>query len=241
MKIAVISDIHSNIEALKAVLRDIEKKQVDTVICTGDLVGYCAHPNEVIDLLRKRKIKCVMGNYDDAVGNIRPVCGCDYKDEKSREIGERSLAWTVEHVSPKNKEYLRNLPREIYLLIKSFVIQIVHGSPRQLNEYLFENTDSRYIEELLHESKTDVLICGHTHVPYYKAINHNKHIINAGSVGRPKHGDPLALYAVVEIDDELKAALYKVPYDYEKTAAAIISAGLPEEFAAELRTGRTES
>lgn len=238
MKIAVISDIHSNIGALKAVLYDIEKKQVDAVVCAGDLVGYCPYPNEVIDLIRERKIKCVMGNYDDAIGNSRVVCGCDYSDEKAREIGERSLSWTGEHILPENKEFLRNLPREIYLITKNIKVNIVHGSPRQLNEYLYENINNRYLEELLIESHSDVLICGHTHIPYHKVINRHKHIINAGSVGRPKHGDPQAIYSIVEIDDQVKVTFHKVPYDYESTAAAIISAGLPEEFAAELRTGR---
>lgn len=238
MKIAVISDIHSNIGALKAVLYDIKKKQVDAVVCAGDLVGYCPYPNEVINLIRERKIKCVMGNYDDAIGNSRVVCGCDYSDEKAREIGERSLSWTGEHVLPENKEFLRKLPREIFLKTNNYNVLIVHGSPRQLNEYLYENIVSRYIEQLMDEAECDVLICGHTHIPYHKVIDRHKHVINAGSVGRPKHGVPHALYSIVEIDDQVKVTFHKVTYDYESTAAAIISAGLPEEFAAELRTGR---
>lgn len=238
MKIAVISDIHSNIAALEAVWKDIEERKVDTVICGGDLVGYAPFPNEVIDFIKEKEISCVMGNYDDAIGNARLICGCDYKDAKAQELGERSIAWTRQHVSEENKEFLRNLPSEIHFKIGKYSIKFVHGSPRRLNEYLCEDISDEYLKELLAESRADVLICGHTHIPYHKKPDIGKHVINAGSVGKPKHGDPQAVYALVEIDKEVKVEFRKVPYDFESTARAIGSSGLPEEFAAGLRMGR---
>lgn len=238
MKIAVISDIHSNIEALKAVLKDIDERQADTVACAGDLVGYLPFPNEVIDLVRRKNIDCVMGNYDDAIGNTRPVCGCEYKDDRARELGERSLAWTNKCVTEENKAFLRGLPREINLTINNYNVKIVHGSPKHLNEYLYEDISDDYLKELLAESRTDVLICGHTHIPYHKKLNNNKHLINAGSVGKPKHGGPQATYTLIEIDKVVTVKFHKVPYDFESTAFAVLSSGLPEEFAAEIRTGR---
>jgi len=113
LKIAVISDIHGNIVALQAVLKDISKRKVDMTYCAGDLVGYAPFPNEVIDLLKENKIPVIMGNYDDAIGNQLFVCGCDYKDEQARALGEKSMTWTKEHVTEENKEYLRNLPVEV--------------------------------------------------------------------------------------------------------------------------------
>jgi putative phosphoesterase len=238
MKIAVISDIHSNIEALKAVMKHIDENHVDNVVCAGDLVGYLPFPNEVIDLVRGRKITCVMGNYDDAIGNARMVCGCDYKSEKARVNGERSLGWTRDRVTEENKSFLRGLYREINLNINNCRVKIVHGSPNHLNEYLPEDTSEIYLKELLAQTNTDVLICGHTHISYHKNFDNGKHVINAGSVGKPKHGDPRAVYTVVEIDEVIDVKFNKVQYDFESTARAIISAGLPEEFAAEIRTGR---
>ena len=238
MKIAVISDLHANITALEAVLNDIDGKQADMVVCAGDLVGYLPFPNEVIDLVRRRNICCVMGNYDDAIGNKRVVCGCAYKNEKARVAGERSLAWTSEHVTEENKSFLRDLPREINLSINSRTVKIVHGSPYHLNEYLTEDTSEVYLEELLSQTCTDVLICGHTHIPYHKSLANGKHVVNAGSVGKPKHGDPRAVYTVLEIAEVVGVKFYKVQYDFAGAAGAILSAGLPEEFAAEILTGR---
>lgn len=238
MKIAVISDIHSNIAALRAVLKEIEERQVDAVICSGDLVGYAPFPNEVIDLIKENQITCVMGNYDDAIGNARLICGCDYKDEKARELGERSITWTKQHVAEENKEFLRNLPQELHFKAGKYDILIVHGSPRRLNEYLYEDAGDHYFIELLAQFRSDVLICGHTHIPYHKKPDTGKHVINAGSVGRPKHGDPQALYALVDIDRDVLVEFRKVPYDFESAASATEASGLPEEFAATLRTGR---
>lgn len=238
MKIAVISDIHSNIGALEAVLEDIDKRRPDTVICAGDLVGYAPFPNKVIELLKKRRIPCVMGNYDDAIGNERLVCGCDYKDAKAQELGECSIAWTRKNVTEEDKEFLRSLPEEIHFRVGKYYVKIVHGSPRRLNEYLCEDIADEYLIELLAESNSDVLVCGHTHIPYYKKLGDDKHVINAGSVGKPKHGDPQAVYALLEIDRKVRVNFHKVRYDYESAARAIEAAGLPKEFAASLGTGR---
>ncbi|MCL6479524.1 MAG: YfcE family phosphodiesterase [Peptococcaceae bacterium] len=238
MKIAVISDIHSNIAALEAVWKDIQEKKVNAVFCCGDLVGYAPFPNEVISFIREKQIPCVMGNYDDAIGYARLICGCDFKDAKAQELGERSIAWTRQHVTEENKNFLRDLPREIQFNNGKYRIKIVHGSPRRLNEYLHDDTSYEYLKELLDEAQADVLICGHTHIPYHKKPDAGKHVVNAGSVGKPKHGDPQAVYALVEVDKEVKVKFHKVPYEFESVASAIEASGLPEEFAEDIRTGR---
>lgn len=238
MKIAVISDIHSNIAALEAVWKDIQTRKVDAVVCGGDLVGYAPFPNEVIDFIKEKQVSCVMGNYDDAIGNARIVCGCDYKDAKAQELGERSIAWTRNHVTEENKGFLRNLPSEIHFRAGHYKVKFVHGSPRRLNEYLCEDISDEYLRELLSDSQADILICGHTHIPYHKTPDAGKHVINAGSVGKPKHRDPQAVYALVDIGKEVQVEFRKVPYDFESTAGAIEAFGLPKEFAVSIRTGR---
>lgn len=237
MRLAVIADVHSNIYALKAVLDDIRSKKVDKVMCAGDLVGYAPFPNEVIELIKKENIPTVMGNYDDGVGFWRLVCGCDYKTPEAQVLGEKSIAWTKENTSEENKKFLQNLPKEIKIYIGQYKIMLVHGSPRALNEYLKIDTAKEILEEVLSEIEENVLICGHTHIPFHRIVA-GKHLINAGSVGKPKHGDPQALYALIDINEGIKVDFIKVPYDYERTAQAIEKSELPNEFATLIREGK---
>lgn len=238
MKIAVISDIHANISALEAVLKDIEGKQVDQVYCAGDLVGYAPFPNEVIELIRQKQIPTVMGNYDDGIGFMRFICGCDYKDEKVQALGEHSILWTKAHTSEENKEFLRNLPHEIRFNAGGKEVLLVHGSPNRLNEYITEETPRDYALDLIELNNANILICGHTHIPF-KMVLKDKLLINVGSVGKPKHGDPLALYTTVVFGTEIEVEFHKVPYNFEALAKAIEESDLPNEFARLIRTGKS--
>lgn len=235
MRIAVISDIHSNLLALKAVLEDIKKRGVDITVCTGDLVGYCTYPNEVIELLREKNILTIMGNYDDAVGYEKFTCGCDYPDPKDMENASVSLNYTIETVTEENKRFLRELPLEMVLKFEGKNIMFVHGSPRRINEYLKEN--SKEAEEVMGEFKYDALVCGHTHIPYVKKYK-DKYLINAGSVGKPKNGSPNANYIIINVGEELDVEIHSVPYNYETVAEEILKNGLPEKFAENIRTGK---
>lgn len=236
MKIALIADIHSNFYALEAVLNNTKDKGVDLTICLGDLVGYCTFPNEVTDLIREQNVLTIMGNYDDAVGYERLVCGCDFPDPKDAENAGISLNWTIDTVTEENKKYLRGLPKEVIMKFEGKKIAFVHGSPRKINEYLKEN--SREAEEVMESFDGDILVCGHTHIPYFKKYA-EKMLINCGSAGKPKTGRPDANYIILDIvEDKIDVEIVEVPYDYEKTASAIEKNGLPEEFAQIIRTGK---
>lgn len=237
MKLAVIADIHSNIAALKAVLEDIKNRNVDLTICLGDLVGYCTYPNDVIDTIRRYNIPTIMGNYDDAVGNELMLCGCDYPNPKDAENAGISLNWTIDNVTDSNKRYLRKLPKEMILKFEGKTIVFVHGSPRQINEYLKENT--KEADEVMSELQEDILVCGHTHIPYYKTYG-DKMLINCGSAGKPKTGKPEANYVILEIEPSTNAdvQIVNVTYDFETVAKAIEENGLPQKFADIIRTGR---
>ena len=237
MRIAVFSDVHGNRHALQAVLQDIEDRNPDFTICLGDLVGYNAFPGEVVRLIRDNGIVTVMGNYDDAIANRRMVCGCDYQDEKNAELGIKSITWTAENTGPEEKEFMRSLPEKVIRELANYKVLFVHGSPRKLNEYLYEDFPAGDVLAMMQEAGADVLVCGHTHLPYHRVIE-GRDVINAGSAGKPKHGDPDAVYALVEFKTDIKTEFIKVPYDYEAAARAVEDAGLPEEFAAILRTGR---
>ncbi|SEF64772.1 phosphoesterase, MJ0936 family [Caloramator fervidus] len=235
MKIGVISDVHSNILALEAVFQDIQKRKVDLIVCTGDLVGYGPYPNEVVEFIRKNNILTVMGNYDDAVGYERMICGCDYPDPKDMENAAISLNFTIETLKEENKKFLRQLPYEMILKFEEKSIMFVHGSPRRLNEYLKEN--SKEAQEVMEDFKYDILVCGHTHIPYVKRYG-EKLLVNSGSIGKPKTGSPYANYVILNISQEVDVEICSVNYDYEVVAKEILKNGLPEKFAENIRTGK---
>lgn len=239
-RIAIFGDLHGNSAATAAVLTAIDAARPDAIFCLGDLVGYGARPNETIDLIRQRNIPTIMGNYDDGVGFDRDDCGCAYTAPGERERGQRSLMWTRATVTPERKAYLRDLLPEIRLDIDGMRIRLVHGSPRRMNEYLYEDRDDRSLERIAARADCDVLVFGHTHIPWRRTIG-DVLFINAGSVGKPKDGDPRACWAMLCLGvGEVPAVTYhRVPYDVAGMAAAIRSAdGLPDQFADDLeRTG----
>lgn len=237
MKIGIISDIHSNIYALEAVLDDMESRNIDLIACTGDLVGYGTRPNEVIDTIRKNRILTIMGNYDDAIGNFKMVCGCDYKDPKDAEKASLSMYFTSMETTDENKKYLSSLPKEATLNFNNKTIKLVHGSTRLINEYLKE--DSKESKEVMDELAEDILVCGHTHIPYYKYYG-EKLLVNAGSVGKPKTNKPSANYIIINIDNmsSVKVEIIEVNYNFEKIAREIEENDiLPNDFARLIREG----
>lgn len=237
MRFAVISDVHGNLDALAAVLADIKHRAIEQVYCAGDLVGYGPHPNEVIELIRREAIPTVMGNYDDAVANDRPVCGCAFPDARARELGEQSLAWTKERVTAENKLFLRGLPLELSFRAGPYKVLLVHGSPRFLDEYLYEDAPAELLQEIFVARPVDVLIVGHTHKAYHRKL-YDRHIIGAGSVGRPVNGCPNPVYTLVRINQVVAVTFVRVAYDPTRTAKAIEASGLPPEFARQLLAGQ---
>jgi len=237
MRIAVFSDIHGNILALNEVLSDLMKQSCDAVYCLGDLVGYGPRPNEVIETITSSGIPTVMGNYDDGVGYERGDCGCAYTTDVEKENGHVSIQWTTEKVTHENKRRLRQLHDKIELNISGKKVLLVHGSPRRINEYLYEDRPEKSIQRMLGTVKADVLVCGHTHKPYHRIVD-GVHIINDGSVGKPKDGDNRACYAIIDIGEEVSVEFRRVPYPIEEVAGEIIQYGLPGAFADALRTGK---
>jgi putative phosphoesterase len=232
MRIAIFSDIHGNLPALTATLADIATQQPDRVYCLGDLVGYASSPNEVIDLIRQRHVPTVMGNYDDGVGFDRAECGCAYKEPIDRELGQQSLEWTQAHTTAANKAFLRDLVPQIRVESDGKRLLLVHGSPRKMNEYLFEDRPLSSFQRLARGSDADVVAFGHTHKPYAKPVD-GVLFVNVGSVGKPKDGDVRGCYALLETP-QLTVTFRRVPYDVAAAAQAIRQTSLPAKFARDL-------
>jgi len=237
--LALFSDVHGNRLALEAVLDDLHARGIGSVFCLGDLVGYGADPNGVIDLIRDRGIPCILGNYDEGVGWDTGDCGCYYVDAEARRIGEASYAFTVAAVTPDRKAFLRTLPRDLHVDLAGKRIHLVHGSPRRINEYLLRDRDERTYLRLAQNEPDDVLAFGHTHDPWFRRYG-GKLFVNDGSVGRPKDGNPRAAYAVLSAAprEAIEVEITRVAYDVEAAAAAVVAAGLPAALAEMLRRGR---
>ncbi|HSM54899.1 MAG TPA: metallophosphoesterase family protein [Candidatus Sulfomarinibacteraceae bacterium] len=239
--ITIFGDIHANLPALEAVFADMADRGMnENLYCLGDLVGYGTFPNEVVDAIRERDIPTLMGNYDQGVGHSSDDCGCAYRTERERALGNRSIAWTNAHTSDENKAYLRQLPAHIPLQLGPLQVLLAHGSPRRVNEYLFEDRPDSSLERIMDQAQVDVLVVGHTHKPYHRVLPSGRHVVNAGSVGKPKDGDPRACYvALTAPKGQLQAQFIRVPYDVERAAQAIeatpAETGMPHPYAQMLR------
>lgn len=237
-QVTIFGDIHGNLPALEAVLADIDANSLSPLYCLGDLVGYGTFPNEVIERIRERDIPTLMGNYDQGVGNNSDDCGCAYTTKVAEKLGKRSIAWSNQNTTDENKVFLRQLTSQIPMELDGLRVQLVHGSPRKINEYLFENRPDASLERLLDMTQADVLACGHTHIPYHRILPSGRHVVNAGSVGKPKDHNPEACYAISEVSNrDLTATFKRVPYDVERAAQAIEATDMPNEYAEMLRTG----
>jgi len=234
-RVAVLTDIHGNLPALQASLRAVEAIGVDAVFCGGDLVGYGPHPNQVCRLIEEQAIPTIYGNYDYAIARDREDCGCAYVTQHDRQLGQRSVAWTLEHTDQHSKDFMRGVPFDLRFDLGKQRVRLVHGSPRKVNEYLFEDKPARTFERIAALSDCDVLVFGHTHKPWIHSYG-GVLLVNCGSVGKPKDGDPRAAFAVLELEDagRVKASMERVGYDAEAVAREVEAAGLPGEYAVQL-------
>jgi len=238
MKIAVFGDIHGNIEALKAAYQAALSSNAEKIYHLGDLGGYSPFVNEVVEFLREHNIDGVQGNYDETVANDREHCGCRYEDSLQEEMANQSFLWTKKHASLRTKEYLRKLPISIDFIIEDHRVTLFHATPSKNNLYWYEDRPDKFFREMAAKTDADIMIFGHTHKPYRKDLE-NKIFINAGSVGKPKDGDPRSCVTLIDITaDKVNAEFLRVPYDVEKAASEIITSGLPAYFAQRIKEGR---
>lgn len=254
MKLALFSDIHANLPALNAFFADLESTQPDAVYCLGDLVGYNTWPNEVINAIRQRGIPTIAGNYDFGVGRNSDDCGCAYKTDEDKAMGQQSIALTNALVNDSERHYLRTLPAHLQLEYQlnndHLFLLLVHGSPRKINEYLFVDREEKSMLRILETAKADVLFFGHTHKPYHRVFAYEldgktayRHAINLGSIGKPKDGDPRGCYVLVTIHEtsskfdqhSIEVEFRRVAYDVETAARAVEESVLPNAYADMLR------
>jgi len=235
---AVFSDVHGNLPGLAAILADVEARSVGDVLSLGDLVGYGPFPNEVAALLRERGIPSLLGNYDQGIGFSLGDCGCVYKTDEQRHEGAVSLEWTDKVTTEETRAYLRTLEDRFVLETPAGELLAVHGSPRRINEYLFEDRPETAMARMAVQNPYRAILFGHTHVPYAREVARGDGastlFVNVGSGGRPKDGDWRVCYALID-----PAALavgrpavefVRVPYDHERLRRALDATDLITAF-----------
>jgi len=246
MRYALISDVHANLEALDAVLADIDARgDADAILHLGDLVGYSASPNAVVDRLRARGIAGIAGNYDSTVATDHAHCGCRSEGPRQEELAHLSYEYTRRTCTAPTKRFLGGLPFSLELRPRGGHasgprLVLVHGTPTLNTVYWTEDRDDDFCRKMaavVGLQRGDVIAFGHTHKPWHRAVD-GVHFVNTGSVGRPRDGDWRAGYVRLELGDGQPGVEHvRVPYDIETTVAGVRAAGLPGDFAEFLRTG----
>lgn len=219
MKVGLISDIHGNRVALETVLEALPP--VDILACAGDVVGYNPWPADCIDMLREREVPTVMGNHDRAVAD-----GTTFRFNAQARAG---VELAQEQLADTHLDWLSSLPDERH--VADGRIKLVHGHPEDPDRYTYPD---QFSPRLLDDA--DVLVLGHTHVQHAEQYAEGI-VVNPGSVGQPRDGDPTAAYAVLDVD-AMRVDCRRVEYDIERVQQAISEAGLPERVGARLARGQ---
>jgi predicted phosphodiesterase len=241
----VVSDLHSNAEALKAVMSRVRRKRIDEIVCLGDFVGYCAQPNQVLDTMRTfhgRKLY-IRGNHDRVAAGLEEGRGFN-------PAAKEAAFWTRDHLSGPNRKFLRSL---IIGPMEHDGVVLCHGSPFDEDEYVFTE---HHAAQVLAYFDAKIILYGHTHLPVvfsvdrtgrvwggavrgegtFKLDPRSRYLINPGSVGQPRDRNPESSFAIFD-SKRMAVQFFRTRYDYKKTQAAILKAGLPRVLADRLATG----
>ncbi len=220
MKVAIFSDIHGNFQALEAVLNDIKSQNCEKILCLGDLAMAGPEPQKVIDFIKEQtQWEIIQGNTDKFISDFEPSL-IDFMKDKFP-VMANALLDDVKILDENSKEYLRNLPPQKELEIEGVNVLMVHGSPRRNNEDILPDMPIKEIEEIIKDTKADLIFCGHTHVPCGYQTSTKQTVVNVGSVGRPMTKNPEACYVVADFKNGSFSIEHRF-VDYDRETAANI-------------------
>jgi putative phosphoesterase len=224
MRLAVLADVHSSLPALEAVLADVDRVAPEGIWVAGDLVGYNPWPNEVLEILKTRRVRAIRGNHDRAA-----IGGESFR---FNELAAEGIRWTRIHLAPAGVGYLKELDDRLRWTMPEGIIAMYHGSPRDDDEYVFPEMAD---ESILRLAGAPFVILGHTHLPMVRRFRTGL-LMNPGSVGQPRDGDPRAAWGLLDLGRRT-FDVRRVAYDIEAVATEIRRAGLPYELADRLYGG----
>jgi predicted phosphodiesterase len=238
-RIAVFGGIYSNHLALAAALADARKRGVESVYCLGDLGAFGPHPDRVFPLLRDHGVCCIQGNYDNSIGNELPDCQCGYTDPRDNHFARLSYDYTLRNTHPTNRAWMKALPAQRRIQLGRYRLLLCHGSPRKMNEFLWESTTSTpFLEHLADTHDADVVLTTHTGIKWHRTLSGDRHFVNVGVLGRPENdGRTNVWYALLEARPALRVEFVAVAYDHKRLAFEMRQEQLPEEFVETVLTG----
>jgi len=236
MRVALMSDLHANLPALEAVLDHAGQEGVEAIWNLGDLVGYGAFPEEVVQHLRKSDAVSTLGRYDRQVVRFKKR---KEKWQRSKGLEEYlALEWAFDQLSGKSRKYLRFLSREIRIKVQGKRVLLTHGTPGAEDGCLTADTPEKQLAKLAREAKAELILCGCSHQPFARSVE-GVRFVNPGSAGLPTDGDPSAAYAILEVGaEEIQVFPYRVAYDVERLVVELSRHKLPEAFVRMFREGR---
>jgi predicted phosphodiesterase len=238
-RLACFGGVYSNHLALRATLEDLARLGVDRAWCLGDLGGFGPHPDRAVEMLRAASVPSLRGNVDDSIGHGKDDCACGYDDPVDQRFAQISYDYTLAATSAAHRAWLRELPETRRLELGGRRVLLCHGSPRRVNEFLWDSGCSdAFLEWLCREHGADVIVCTHTGLHWHRALPSGRHVVNVGAIGRPANdGRPCTWYAVLEWNGTLSVEFRPVAYDHESLAREMEAEGLPAEFAATILSG----
>lgn len=239
-RVALFGGIYSNHLALAAAIEDARGRNVDATICLGDLGAFGPNPDKVFPLLQENAIPVVRGNYDDSIAKGLDDCQCGYTDSRDNHYARLSYQYTFSKTSPENREWMAGFPNEIRFRLGDLDVLACHGSPRQMNEFLWESTTpTHFLDRMVSDHACDVIVGTHTGIPWSRVWGADRAYVNVGALGRPANdGRPEVCYTILEAHGrELQVDFIAVSYDHAALASEMREEELPDEFIETIMTG----
>ena len=239
-RIGVFGGVYSNHLALRAVIEDARARDVDGLFCLGDLGAFGPHPDRVFPILLENDVRTIKGNYDDSIARGLDDCQCGYTDPRDNHFARLSYRYTFEHTSPRWRDWMHELPEHVRIVLGARSTLLCHGSPRRMNEFLWESTTpTHFLEKLCRDHDAEVILCTHTGLHWSRQLPGGGLVVNVGAIGRPANdGRTEVWYAIVSAGArEASVEFVPVAYDHEALAVEMADEGLPPEFIETIRTG----
>ena len=241
-RIAVFGGCYNNYLALQAIIDDARQQGAQAIYCLGDMGGFGPHPDRIFPILWENEVICMQGNYDHSIGHRLADCACGYTDPRDNYYAQISYNYTLANTSGRFKDWLRDLPPVIRLELADRRILMAHGSPRRVNEFLWESTTPEsFLAKLFHDYDADMILCTHTGIQWQRQLPDGRCLVNVGAIGRPPNdGQTTVWYALLTISpaqSQVESKLVPVAYDYERLAYEMRQERLPEEFVETILTG----
>lgn len=239
-RLALFGGIYSNHRALGVALQDVARRGADGAYCLGDLGAFGPYPDRVYPLMRGAGVQVIQGNYDNSLAEGLSDCQCGYTDPRDNYFARLSYDYTFRNTSEENRAWLRILPATLRLQVEGHRLLLCHGSPRKMNEFLWESTSADpFLEYMLDEARADIACITHTGIKWHRPLPGNRHFVNVGVLGRPENdGKTNVWYTLVTLSPRsVDVEFVPVVYDHESLAADMEAERMPREFIETILTG----